>query len=157
MAATDLFKGLDLVGECQLARARYRADMRAAIFVAIVAVTLGACSKKEAAPPKEAAKPSATVTTGTVAADGVRTVPIQAGMEGYVPDTIPGKPGEKLKLVFTRTVEGECLRELKTPEGKVVELPMNKPVEVAITVPATGELTFACGMDMFQGKIVTGG
>jgi plastocyanin domain-containing protein len=127
--------------------------MRALLLAVIV---LAACSKKEAEPPK-AKTPPATVTTGTVAPDGVRTVPIQAGMEGYVPDTIPGKPGEKLKLVFTRTVEGECLRELKTPEGKVIELPMNKPVEVAITVPATGELTFACGMDMFQGKIVAGG
>jgi plastocyanin domain-containing protein len=131
--------------------------MRATIFAAVVAVTLGACSKKEAEPSSPAKIPPATVTTGTVAADGVRTVPIQAGMEGYVPDKIPGKPGEKLKLVFTRTVEGECLRELKTPEGKIVELPMNKPVEIAITVPATGELTFACGMDMFQGKIVAGG
>lgn len=130
--------------------------MRAMLLAVVLVVA--ACSKKEAAP-KETPKaaPAATLTTGTVAADGVRTVPIEAGMEGYVPDTIPGKPGEKLRLVFTRTVEGECLRELKTPEGKVVELPMNKPVEVAITVPANGSLTFACGMDMFQGKIVAGG
>lgn len=124
------------------------------VAVAIAAVALG-CSKKE--PAKEAPEPAATVTTGTVAPDGVRTVNITAGMEGYVPDTIPGKPGEKLKLVFTRTVEGECLSELKTPDGKLVPLPMNKPVEVAITVPETGSLTFACGMDMFQGKIVAGG
>ena len=124
----------------------------------LAVVLLASCSKKEAAPPKETAKPpAATLTTGTVAPDGVRTVQINAGMEGYVPDTIPGKPGEKLVLVFTRTVEGECLRELKTPEGKVIELPMNKPIEVAITVPKEGSLTFACGMDMFQGKIVAGG
>lgn len=88
------------------------------------------------------------------AATGPRTVPIEANIKGYVPDTIPGKPGEKLKLVFTRTIEGECLAELKTPDGKVVELPMNKPVEIDVTVPDTGKLTFACGMDMFQGQIV---
>lgn len=129
-----------------------------ALLLAVV-VLAAACSKKEAdsSSPSNDKAPPATVNTGTVAADGVRTVPIQAGMEGYVPDTIPGKPGEKLKLVFTRTVEGECLRELKTPEGKVIELPMNKPVEIAITVPQSGELTFACGMDMFQGKIIAGG
>ncbi|MGE0397620.1 MAG: cupredoxin domain-containing protein [Kofleriaceae bacterium] len=130
--------------------------MRALVLAALV-ITLGACSKKEeAAAPKEPMK-TASPTAGTVAADGVRTIPITAGMEGYVPDTIPGKPGEKLKLVFTRTVEGECLSELKTPDGTLVPLPMNKPVEVAITVPETGSLTFACGMDMFQGKIVAGG
>ena len=102
----------------------------------LVALTVGACSKKEAAPPKET-KPVATLTTGTVAPDGVRTVKVEVGMEGYVPDTIPGKPGEKLVLVFTRTVEGECLSELKTPDGATVALPMNKPVEVALTVPAS--------------------
>ena len=99
------------------------------------------------------AKPVATTSTGTVK-DGVRSIPIEAGKDGYVPERIPGKPGEKLVLVFTRTVEGECLRELKTPDGKIVELPMNKPFEVAITVPATGEVKFACGMDMFFGVIV---
>jgi plastocyanin domain-containing protein len=31
---------------------------------------------------------------------------------------------------------------------------MNKPVEVAITVPQTGEVGFACGMDMFHGVVV---
>ena len=36
----------------------------------------------------------------------------------------------------------------------VVDLPKDKPVEVAVTVPQTGELTFACGMDMFKGTII---
>jgi plastocyanin domain-containing protein len=129
--------------------------MRATLLAIVLVVA--ACSKKEAEQTAKPTPPATTVNAGTVGADGVRTVPITAGMEGYVPDTIPGKPGEKLKLVFTRTVEGECLRELKTPEGKIVELPMNKPTEIAITVPQTGSLTFACGMDMFQGKIVAGG
>jgi plastocyanin domain-containing protein len=79
---------------------------------------------------------------------------VLANEKGYDPERIAGKPGEKLMLVFKRTVEGECLAQLKTPEGKVVELPMNKPVEVAVTVPESGELTFACGMDMFKGTIV---
>jgi len=127
-----------------------------ALLLATVVVALAACSKKQEAPPP-AKTPPATLTTGTVAADGVRTIPIEAGMEGYKPDTIPGKPGEKLKLVFTRTVEGECLSELKTPDDKLVQLPMNKPVEVAVTVPDTGSLTFTCGMKMFEGKIVAGG
>jgi plastocyanin domain-containing protein len=99
-------------------------------------------------------KPAATLTTGTVNTDGVRTVAIQASEKGYVPERIPGKPGEKLKLVFTRTVEGECLSQLKTPDGKLVDLPMNKPVEVDVTVPAEGQIEFACGMDMVHGLVV---
>jgi plastocyanin domain-containing protein len=117
----------------------------------MIGLALAACSKDAKAPKKA---PPATITTGTVDTEGVRTIAIEAGKEGYVPDKIPGKPGEKLKLVFTRTVEGECLAELKTPEGKVLPLPMNAPVEVAVTVPQEGEVKFACGMDMFTGVIV---
>ena len=81
-------------------------------------------------------------------------ISIEAGKDGYVPDKIAGKPGEKLMLVFTRTVDGECLAELKTPDGKLVPLPKNSPVEIAVTVPQDGEVQFACGMNMFTGSIV---
>jgi len=118
------------------------------VFVAVLALV--SCNKE--AKPKD--KPAATTATGTVSPEGVRSIKIEAGKDGYVPERIPGKPGEKLNLVFTRTIEGECLRELKMPDGKVVELPMNKPLEVAVTVPQTGEIKFACGMEMFFGVIV---
>lgn len=121
-----------------------------AVVVGVVLSVSAACKKAEA--PKKQAEP-ATLATGTVS-DGVRKIAIEAGKEGYVPDKIPGKPGEKLVLVFTRTVEGECLAELKTPDGKVLPLPMNTPVEVPVTVPNDGEVKFACGMDMFTGVIV---
>jgi plastocyanin domain-containing protein len=128
---------------------------RLAVIVAL-SLSFVACKKDEAKKPTAEQK-SVPVTAGTVAADGVRTVKIEAGKDGYVPETIAGKPGEKLVLVFTRTVEGECFSELKTPEGKVVPLPMNSPVEIPVTVPQTGEVAFACGMDMFRGKIVAQG
>jgi plastocyanin domain-containing protein len=108
--------------------------------------------KKEAADAKPKTK-EAPVTAGKVD-NGVRRVDIEAGKNGYSPERIAGKPGEKLVLVFKRTVEGECLAQLKTPDGKVIELPMNKTVDVPVTVPQSGELAFACGMDMFKGTIV---
>lgn len=94
------------------------------------------------------------VTAGTVGADGVRRIPIEASKAGYTPDRIGGKPGEKLTLVFMRTADSSCIAQLKTPEGKLVDLPMNQPVEIPVTVPANGEVTFACGMDMFHGSVV---
>jgi plastocyanin domain-containing protein len=123
----------------------------------VLALALGlavvGCKKEDKAP---AAKAPATapVTAGEVKEGGVRYVQIEAGKDGYVPGRIAGKPGEKLILIFKRTVEGECLAQLKGPDGKMVELPMNQPVEVAVTVPQTGEVTFACGMDMFHGVVV---
>ncbi len=122
--------------------------MLRAALVLVIAFAAG-CKKAEEAKPGPA-----TLQTGTVAADGVRTIAIAATIDGYQPDRIPGKPGEKLVLVFTRTVDSSCLEQLKTPDGKLLDLPMNKAVEVPVTVPADGEVKFACGMDMFTGVIV---
>jgi len=116
----------------------------------VIALALVAC-KKDAA--KVAPTPTP-VTAGAVGADGVRRVAIEANKEGYRPDRVGGKPGEKLTLVFTRTADSSCIAQLKTPDGKLVDLPMNQPVEVAVTVPATGEVGFACGMDMFHGAVI---
>ena len=116
----------------------------------VIAAALCAACKKDTA---EAPKPAPTAPAAQTA-DGARKVPIEVNKEGYTPAKIPGKPGEKLDLVFTRTFEADCISQVKTPDGKLVDLPMNKPVEVAVTVPQTGELGFACGMDMFHGVIV---
>ena len=114
----------------------------------VVALALVACKKEaKVAPPAPAA-------ASTVGADGVRRVAIEANIEGYKPDRIGGKPGEKLTLVFTRTVDASCIAQLKTPDGKLIDLPKGTPVEVAVTVPQTGEVGFACGMDMIHGVVV---
>src|SRR5215207_7864857 len=100
--------------------------LRALVFslCVVAAVVASGCDKGKQ---KELPKQEAPVTAGTVA-DGVRRIDVAASMNGYNPERIAGKPGEKLMLVFTRTVEGDCLSQLKTPDGKVVDLPMNKPV-----------------------------
>ena len=116
----------------------------------LLALALTAC-KKDAKPDPAAVTP---VATGTVSADGVRRISVEAGTKGYVPDRIGARPGEKLVLVFTRTVDSTCIAQLKTPDGKLVDLPKGTPVEVAITVPQSGEVGFACGMDMFHGVVV---
>jgi plastocyanin domain-containing protein len=116
----------------------------------VVALALVACKKEAKIEP---AGPTPT-STGTVGADGVRRIAVEAGIEGYKPDRIGGKPGEKLMLVFTRTVDSACVEQLKTPDGTLVDLPKGKPVEVAVTVPQTGEVGFACGMDMLHGTVV---
>lgn len=127
--------------------------MRTSFVLALaVSLSLGACKKDGGG---EATKP--TPGAPTVAADGTRVIPIEAGKDGYVPDKISGKPGEKLKLVFTRTVDSECLAQVKIAGGAPTALPMGKPVELAVTVPQSGQLTFACGMDMFTGVIVADG
>ena len=116
-------------------------------FLVVLALLVPACSKKDDAKPAPAA--------ATVGKDGIRKIAITADKKGYTPDKIAGKPGEKLVLVFTRTEESECISQVKAPaSAPAVDLPMNKPVEIAVQVPATGEVTFTCGMNMFTGSVV---
>src|SRR5688572_7523096 len=125
--------------------------MRVLTLSLTIGLALAGCKKQEKAAPKPTMAP---VTAGTVQPDGVRRIDIEAAKEGFKPDKIAGKPGEKLLLVFKRTADGSCIEELKTPDGKVVMLPLNKPLEIPVTVPQTGEVGFACTMDMFKGTIV---
>ena len=128
------------------------------IFSSAVAVTaLTGCKKDDVGAKAKPAAVTAGLTAGTVGTDGVRKVPVTADTSGYKPERIVGKPGEKLLLVFTRTADSTCIAQLVTPDKKTIELPMNTPVEVAVTVPATGEVGFACGMDMFHGVVVADG
>lgn len=92
------------------------------------------------------------VNAGTVK-DGVRRIEVEAAEDGYVPERIAAKAGEKLLLVFTKKADG-CHNELKTPDGKLVMLEKDKPVEIPVTMPESGEVTFACSMDMFRAVIV---
>lgn len=128
--------------------------MRTTLSAALVAslALLGCADQKsdkpaaaEAPPlPPELAKP----------ADGSRAISIRADGKGYTPAKLSAKAGEKLTLVFTRTEENECMKEVKVPgQDKPIELPVGTPVAIPVTMPSDGELVFTCGMDMFRGTI----
>jgi len=119
----------------------------------LVVVALVGCKKADPAQPAPAPK-AAVAVPSTTGSDGLRHVAVEAGKDGYVPDKIAGKPGEKLVLTFTRTFDASCISQLKAPDGTMVDLPLGKPVDVAVTVPQTGQVGFACGMDMFHGVVV---
>jgi plastocyanin domain-containing protein len=116
----------------------------------LVVLALVSACKKDDAKPAAAVPPPAT----TVVKDGVRHIAVEAGREGYKPDHIPGKPGEKLSLDFTRTTDESCMAQVVLPDNRTIDLPVGKAVEVAVTVPQTGQLGFVCGMDMNHGYVV---
>lgn len=130
-------------------------SVRTTLAVALgLSLAVAGCNKDSADGKGKGPSQPTPVTAGKVEADGTRKIAIEANTKGYVPDRIGGKPGEKLVLVFTRTADSSCIAQLKTPDGKTIDLPMNTPVEVAVTVPANGEVGFACGMDMFRGAVI---
>lgn len=119
-----------------------------AVAVALAAALAG-CEKK-ADKPKAPPPPAAP----TVAPDGTRSIPINVNDEGFDPAKITAKPGEKLELVFTRRTKSACGAQVKVADGPVTELVVGEPATIAVTAPPSGQLAFACGMDMMTGVVV---
>ena len=100
-----------------------------------------------------AATASQGIAEGTVK-DGVRTVEMQVTEDGYVPAKIKAAKGEKLRLVITRKTDRTCAREIVIKEAGInTPLPLDKTVTVEVTPKKSGELKYACGMDMISGVI----
>jgi plastocyanin domain-containing protein len=100
-----------------------------------------------------AATASPGIAEGTVK-DGVRTVEMQVTEDGYVPAKIKAKKGEKLRLVVTRKTDRTCAKEIVIKEASInTPLPLDRAVTVELTPKKSGELKYACGMDMISGVI----
>lgn len=116
------------------------------VTMAMAAVLAAAC-KKEAPPAPRAPAEVVAPASGRVA--------VAVDGEGYHPATIRAAAGRQLTLVFTRTTDESCGQQLVFPTTNVRrDLPLNQPVEVAVTVPPSGSLGFTCGMNMYQGAVV---
>jgi len=78
---------------------------------------------------------------------------------GFEPIRIEVPPDREVVLRFTRKVASTCADAVLV-EGDPVKhmLPEDKPIEVRLTSPRSGQVRFACGMDMYRGAlVVTGG
>lgn len=90
-----------------------------------------------------------------LAAATPRTVDLKVGEGGFEPAQVHVKKGEALKLVFTRTTDETCAKKLVIKEANVrKELPLNQPVTIEFTPSKTGEIRYACGMNMVSGVLV---
>jgi len=101
----------------------------------------------------DSAAAKAGIAEGTVK-NGVRTVNMEVTEDGYVPAKIKALKGEKLRLVITRKTDRTCAKEIVIKEHGINKpLPLGKTVTVELTPKASGELKYACGMDMISGVI----
>jgi plastocyanin domain-containing protein len=101
----------------------------------------------------EAALNASGIVEGTLK-DGVRTVEMQVTEDGFVPAKIKANKGEKLRLVITRKTDRTCAKEIVIKEAGInTKLPLQKTVTVEVTPKKSGELKYACGMDMITGVI----
>jgi plastocyanin domain-containing protein len=89
----------------------------------------------------------------TVAAGA--TVTIRVDASGYHPARIRAAPNSEITLSFLRTTDECCGQQLKIPSiGIQRDLPLQQPVAIQVRVPASGQIGFTCGMDMYRGAIV---
>jgi len=99
---------------------------------------------------------------GTALADAptksASRIEVSVTKRGFDPDPISVPAKQPVTLVFTRKTEKTCAKSIviKLDDGKKIEreLPLDKPVEIAVTFPKAGKIGYACTMDMTKGVIV---
>lgn len=116
------------------------------LFLAVVpAVLLCACKPA----PQAAAMPAA-------GANAVVEIAVTA--KGFEPPRVQAAPGRALVLRFTRKVAETCADAVNVQGDPVRHmLPLDRPVDIKVTTPASGELAFACPMQMVRGAVVVAG
>jgi plastocyanin domain-containing protein len=91
----------------------------------------------------------------SVGADGRTEIKITVDGTGYHPAEARAPGGKPVRMVVTRTSEDPCGEEIVVPSAGIKKnLPLNQPVSIDLTMPASGKLAFACGMDMMRGALI---
>lgn len=114
------------------------------LWILLVSLTLGSVVLADA--PKPAAPAAA------------QRIEIAVTRNGFEPGDIKVAAKKPVTLVFTRKTEQTCTKTvvIAVDDTKKIEkpLPLNEAVEVAVTFPKAGKLTYACSMNMNKGTIV---
>ncbi len=74
---------------------------------------------------------------------------------GYTPNTVVLRRGVPAQIIFDRKDSSGCFNEVVFPDFGVHEtLPVGQQHPVEIDTSKPGEYQYACGMNMFHGKVV---
>jgi hypothetical protein len=85
----------------------------------------------------------------------VQTAKVLVGEKGYEPGRVSLRAGTPAKITFVRTTDSTCGTEVLFPSLNIKRaLPLNEPVVIEFTPAKTGEIAFACGMNMLHGTVV---
>jgi plastocyanin domain-containing protein len=84
-----------------------------------------------------------------------QVVELQVTEKGFEPSSIDVKPGVPVVLKVTRKTDSTCATQIKIKSKNIKEnLPLNKPMTIALGKLEKGEIHFACGMDMVSGHLI---
>jgi plastocyanin domain-containing protein len=111
---------------------------RGAVAVGLLVAAGFGCGKKGPVPPAEIKD----------------VVQVTVDEDGFRPNRIPAQVGRPLTLVFTRKVEKTCADAVVIASENIRQpLPLNQTVMVTFMPSHTGDVHFACPMNMVTGEI----
>jgi RND family efflux transporter MFP subunit len=85
----------------------------------------------------------------------IPSVRVTVSEKGFEPARVTVRAGVPARLTFVRTTDATCATEVAIPSLNITrELPLNEPVMIELKPAKSGEISFACGMNMFSGTLV---
>ena len=91
---------------------------------------------------------------GQKAGGSSREIEVSVTDKGFEPSRIEVEKGDNVTLVVTRKTEQTCATGIVVADrGITQDLPLNEPVRVALGNVESGEIGFACPMDMIKGTV----
>lgn len=110
--------------------------------------------------PAAATAATATSTATPPASSGSDTANVQSAKivvneQGFEPAKVALRVGMPARLTFIRTTDKTCGTAVVFPSLNIKRaLPLNEPVQIEFTPAKSGEIAFACGMNMLRGAVV---
>jgi membrane fusion protein, heavy metal efflux system len=107
---------------------------------------------RPAANPQGATPPSSSDGRSTASA---QTAKVIVSEQGYEPAKVTLRAGTPARITFVRTTDKTCGTEVVFSSLNIKRaLPLNQAVTIEFTPAKTGEIAFACGMNMLKGVVV---
>jgi RND family efflux transporter MFP subunit len=104
------------------------------------------------APSVPVAEPAPGRVSDTAHIQGAKVVVTERGFE---PAKIALRAGTPARLTFVRVTDKTCATEVVFPSLNITRaLPVSEPVAIEFTPTKSGDIAFACGMNMLSGAVV---
>ena len=103
----------------------------------------------------QSSAPASSALAGQAGSASIQSAKILVTEKGFEPEKVSLKAGSPARLTFLRTTDKTCAKEVVFPSLNIRrDLPPNEPVAIDFTPAKTGDVAFACGMDMVKGVVV---
>ncbi len=87
--------------------------------------------------------------------EAAQTAKVVVSEQGYEPAKVTFRAGTRARITFVRTTDKTCGTEVVFPSLNIKRaLPLNEPVVIEFTPDKSGDVAFACGINMLHGTVV---